>query len=68
MRRAGSSALLPIEAVPGVAQVSDGWRALGRIEVQSHDTFAYDELWHAVQRAGAAWRIVGLRRRRWPAR
>jgi diguanylate cyclase (GGDEF)-like protein len=51
---------LPIEAVPGVAQVSDGWRALGRIEVQSHDSFAYDELWHAVQRAAAAMAIVGL--------
>lgn len=52
--------LLPIEAAPGVAQVSDGWRALGSIEVQSQDTFAHDELWHAVTRAAAAMAIVGL--------
>ncbi|WP_341889711.1 EAL domain-containing protein [Variovorax sp. YR752] len=52
--------LLPIEAPAGVAQVSDGWRALGRVEVQSQDTFAHDELWYAVQHAGAAMAVVGL--------
>lgn len=51
---------LPIEAAAGVAQVSDGWRALGRVEVQSQDSFAHDELWHAVQRAAAAMAVVGL--------
>ena len=51
---------LPIEAAAGVAQVSDGWRALGRVEVESHDTFAYDELWHAVQRSALAMAVVGL--------
>lgn len=51
---------LPIEAEPGVAQVSDGWRALGRVEVQSQDSFAHDELWHAVQRAATAMAVVGL--------
>ena len=51
---------LPIEAEAGVAQVSDGWRALGRIEVQSQDSFAHDELWHAVQRAAGAMAVVGL--------
>lgn len=38
--------LWPIESAPGVAQVSDGWRALGRVEVVSHVAYAYDELWH----------------------
>lgn len=52
--------LLPIEAAPGVAQVSDGWQALGRVEVESHDTFAHDELWHAVRRAGSAMLVLGL--------
>ena len=33
-RRPGSSRLSPIEPVPGVAQVSDGWRALGPVEVR----------------------------------
>ncbi|MFT3956303.1 MAG: EAL domain-containing protein [Piscinibacter sp.] len=51
---------LPIEVEPGVAQVSDGWRALGHVEVQSQDSFAHDELWHAVQRAAAAMAVVGL--------
>lgn len=37
--------LMPIESVPGVAQVSDGWRALGSIEVVSHSSFAHDQLW-----------------------
>src|SRR5512147_1986541 len=50
--------LLPIRAEPGVAQVSDGWQALGRIEVESHDTFAHDELWHAVRRAGSAMLVL----------
>lgn len=52
--------LLPIDAPPGVAQVSDGWQALGRIEVESHDNFAHDELWHAVRRAGSAMLVLGL--------
>lgn len=52
--------LLPVKAEAGVAQVSDGWRALGRIEVESHDTFAHDELWHAVGRAATAMLVLGL--------
>lgn len=51
---------LPIAAAPGVAQVSDGWKALGRVEIESHDTYAYDELWHAVQRGAAAMLALGL--------
>ena len=37
--------LAPIESDPGIAQVSDGWRALGKVEVVSHSFFAHDELW-----------------------
>jgi diguanylate cyclase (GGDEF)-like protein len=43
--------LLPIESAPGVAQVSDGWRALGRVEVVSHVAYAHDELWRGGSRA-----------------
>ena len=43
--------LLPIESAPGTAQVSDGWRALGRVEVISHVAYAHDELWHGGARA-----------------
>jgi diguanylate cyclase (GGDEF)-like protein len=43
--------LLPIESAPGTAQVSDGWRALGRVEVVSHVAYAHDELWRGGARA-----------------
>jgi EAL domain-containing protein (putative c-di-GMP-specific phosphodiesterase class I)/GGDEF domain-containing protein len=45
------SALLPIESVAGVAQVSDGWRALGRVEVVSQVAYAHDELWRGGSRS-----------------
>lgn len=53
-------ALLPIESTPGVAQVSDGWRALGSVSVQSHTAYAHDELWQGSQRSALALGIVGL--------
>lgn len=37
--------LVHIDSTPGVAQVSDGWRALGSVEVVSHSSFADDQLW-----------------------
>lgn len=37
--------LVPVVSVPGVAQVSDGWRALGSVEVVSHASFAHQQLW-----------------------
>ncbi len=37
--------LIPVDSAPGVAQVSDGWRALGQVEVVSHAGFAHDQLW-----------------------
>ncbi len=37
--------MVPITSAPGVAQVTDGWRALGSVEVVSHAGFAYDQLW-----------------------
>ncbi len=52
--------LAPIESDPGVAQVSDGWRALGKVEVVSHTFFAHDELWGGSLRSALALGIVGL--------
>jgi diguanylate cyclase (GGDEF)-like protein len=52
--------LVPIKSEPGVAQVSDGWRALGRVEVISHNSFAYDELWHGSVQSAIAMAVVGL--------
>ncbi len=52
--------LLPIDAPAGVAQVSDGWRALGSVEVLSHTAFAHDDLWRGSLRSLAALVAVGL--------
>jgi diguanylate cyclase (GGDEF)-like protein len=41
-------ALLGIAPVQGVAQVTDGWRQVGRLEVRGHSAFADDELWHGT--------------------
>jgi diguanylate cyclase (GGDEF)-like protein len=48
-----------LDSIPGVAQVSDGWRALGSVEVQSHAAYAYDELWRGSKRSAAALAVVG---------
>lgn len=37
--------LVPVESAPGVAQVSDGWRAVGQVEVVSQSEFAHEQLW-----------------------
>jgi len=41
-------ALLGIAPPDGVAQVSDGWRQIGRLEVRSQSAFADDELWQST--------------------
>lgn len=40
--------LLPISPTPGHAQISDGWRQYGAIELRSQSKFAYGELWHSA--------------------
>lgn len=52
--------LAPIVSEPGLAQVSDGWRALGQVEVVSHSAFAHDQLWIGSTRAAAALALVGV--------
>jgi len=52
--------LLSIESEPGIAQVSDGWRALGAVEVVSQTSFAYDDLWQVSLRTTATLAAVGL--------
>ncbi len=52
--------LFPVVSEPGVAQVSDGWRALGSVEVVSQAAFAYDELWRGTLRSASALAVVGL--------
>jgi EAL domain-containing protein (putative c-di-GMP-specific phosphodiesterase class I)/GGDEF domain-containing protein len=54
------AALASIDAAPGVAQVSDGWRALGRVEVVSQRRFGYDELWWGTLRSAGWLAVLGL--------
>lgn len=54
------TALLPIASEPGLAQVSDGWRALGSVEVVSQSAFAYDDLWQASLKSAAVLGVLGL--------
>jgi methyl-accepting chemotaxis protein len=50
----------PIASPTGVAQVSDGWRAIGRIELISQVAYAHDELWHGSVRAALLLAAIGL--------
>ncbi len=52
--------LLPIESVPGIAQVSDGWRALGAVTVVSQTSYAHDDLWRASVASAIALGILGV--------
>ena len=52
--------LLSIESPTGSAQVSDGWRALGAVEVVSQTAYAYDDLWQASLRTALTLGVVGL--------
>ncbi len=47
-------AWLPLDVHPGVAQVSDGWKALGSVEVRSQSAYAHETLWQSFLRI-AAW-------------
>jgi EAL domain-containing protein (putative c-di-GMP-specific phosphodiesterase class I)/GGDEF domain-containing protein len=52
--------LLPMDAAPGVAQVSSGWQALGTVELKSHASYAHDALWLSTRRLVAWLLIVGI--------
>lgn len=42
------SRLLALEGAPGVAQVTNGWTQVGRLEVRSQAAYADDELWRGT--------------------
>lgn len=52
--------LVPIESQVGVAQVSDGWKALGSVEVVSQPVFAYADLWRSARDITAWMLLLGL--------
>ena len=43
--------LLPLTPRPGLAEVSDGWRTMARLEIAPHPGLAYMNLWQRLQRA-----------------
>jgi diguanylate cyclase (GGDEF)-like protein len=51
---------LPVDAEPGVAQLSDGWRAIGQLQLVSQSAYALDALWRAGLRAAELLALVGL--------
>jgi EAL domain-containing protein (putative c-di-GMP-specific phosphodiesterase class I)/GGDEF domain-containing protein len=51
--------LLPIQSEPGIAQVTDGWRALGSVEVVSHSSFAHDQLWQGSLKTASWLALLG---------
>ncbi len=42
--------LIPVSAEPGVAQVQDQWKQFGTLVVESHEGYAYVELWNSTLR------------------
>ncbi len=52
--------MVPIASPAGSAQVSDGWRALGQVLVESQVSYAHDALWSSTLRTALAMAVVGL--------
>ena len=50
----------PIASVTGVAQVSDGWRPIGTLEVVSAASFAHADLWRGSLRTASWLLAVGV--------
>lgn len=51
---------LPMEAKPGQAIVTDGWKSLGRVEIESHSGWAYDALWNSLLRSIGWLAVIGV--------
>jgi len=51
--------LVPVVSTPGVAQVSDGWRAVGSVEVVSHSAFAHAQLWEGSMKTAGLLSMLG---------
>ncbi len=54
------SALLPIQAAPGTAHISSGWKQIGTVTIVSRTQFAYHTLWNSTLQMIAALAIAGL--------
>ena len=51
---------LPIVAVPGVAQINNGWKQFGTVTLVSHSRFAYGALWKSAYEMVMALAVAGL--------
>ncbi len=51
--------LAPVGSAPGIAQVSDGWRAVGSVEVVSHSGFAHAQLWQGSMKTAGLLTMLG---------
>lgn len=51
---------LPINSVPGQAQISGGWKQLGTVTLVSHSRFAYRALWKSFWELATALLSAGL--------
>lgn len=54
------AALTEMQAPAGTAIVTDGWRTLGRVYVDSQSAWAYEALWSALLRNAAWLLLLGL--------
>ncbi len=52
--------LLPIQAQPGQAQISSGWKQFGSVTLVSQSRFAYAALWQSAQKMVIALSLAGL--------
>lgn len=52
--------LLPINATPGQAQISSGWKQFGTVTLVSQSRFAYGALWKSANQMVLALAIAGL--------
>ncbi|KYC29025.1 Diguanylate cyclase/phosphodiesterase [Sterolibacterium denitrificans] len=52
--------LFPLQAEAGVAQVQDGWKQFGTVQVASHSRFAYQSLWLGIKQLALWFLLAGL--------
>jgi len=52
--------LVPLEAEPGMAQISQGWKQFGTVTLLSASYFAYTALWESALRMAAALLFAGI--------
>lgn len=52
--------LLPLRVAPGMAKVSDGWKAVGEIEVRGQTGYVHEALWRACLNSALWLLLVGL--------